>query len=160
MPSGVYPRKSPIERAFDKIKIQSNGCWVWKGVGKKTGYGKLKINGKFVYAHRFFYNFEHPEFPILGKNRKNSLDHLCRNPSCVNPEHLEPVTQRENCTRGKNSILNKNKSSKYVGVYWEKRKEKWHSSIRTGKKSKFLGYYDNEEEAAKAYRNALQEVSS
>lgn len=62
---------------------------------KRLGYGVFNLNGKVVQAHRFNYErFRGPIPPGLV------LDHLCRNPACVNPEHLEPVTDRENLRRG------------------------------------------------------------
>lgn len=71
------------------------GCWNWTGPLRGKGYGVLHINGKRFIAHRWFY--ERLVGPIpLGL----CLDHLCRNKRCVNPAHLEPVTNRENVLRG------------------------------------------------------------
>lgn len=49
--------KRPIDRAIEKIQIQSNGCWMWTGAKNKWGYGLFGISNKhLVAAHRFFYN--------------------------------------------------------------------------------------------------------
>ncbi len=65
-------------------------CWYWKGVKTKTGYGKLNFLDKNHLAHRFIYEL------IKGKIRNgSSLHHSCKNHSCVNPNHLEVVTNEE-----------------------------------------------------------------
>lgn len=73
-------------------------CWLWQGANG-AGYGRFKMTGgrkgKLVAAHRFAY--EH----CVGKIPEGlQLDHLCRTPACVNPQHLEPVTPKENGLRG------------------------------------------------------------
>ena len=80
-------------------------CWIWPKCKTKLGYGQKRHNGKTSYAHRIL-------FEILrgGLAREMSLDHLCRNPSCVNPWHLDQVSQRENVYRGYGpSAINKRK---------------------------------------------------
>lgn len=76
------------------FKILKNGCWMWLRAIKNNGYGEIMVNQKFYYSHRFMYEKK------KGKIPKNyQLDHLCRNRWCCNPEHLEPVTQKENIRR-------------------------------------------------------------
>ena len=72
-------------------------CWEWVGEMGVFGYGYACIQGthKRVFAHRAMYELLRGPIPD-GMD----LDHLCRNRRCVNPEHLEPVTHRENCRRG------------------------------------------------------------
>lgn len=70
----------------------TTGCWEWRGA-LLHGYGQLRFRGKTWLAHRYFYWRENGGLPDLP------LDHLCRNPRCVNPAHLEPVTPKENCRR-------------------------------------------------------------
>ena len=87
--------KIPIERFLSKIKISKNGCWEWTDVLLKNGYGKFRLGLKKVAPHRFIYEYYHGQIcPDLV------LDHLCRNPSCVNVNHLEQVTMKVNVHRG------------------------------------------------------------
>lgn len=71
-------------------------CWVWQGSFNGYGYGRYGEPTKM--AHRIVYEKRHGKIPD-GLH----LDHLCRNKACVNPNHLEPVTPRENTVRGLNS---------------------------------------------------------
>ena len=79
----------------------NTGCWLWTGVVDRKGYGQFRVGSqadstrRLVKAHRWAY--EHLVGPIPEGRQ---IDHLCRVPWCVNPEHLEPVTNRENTVRG------------------------------------------------------------
>lgn len=75
--------------------IQENGCWDWVGPSGSRGYGQWWLNKRYRPAHRVMYERANGPIP-LGL----VLDHLCRDHSCVNPDHLEAVTQRENVLRG------------------------------------------------------------
>lgn len=68
-------------------------CWHWTGPTDR-GYGKISVNARRVKAHRFIYEREVGPIPD-----GLTLDHLCRNTACVNPAHLEPVTNSENVRR-------------------------------------------------------------
>ena len=72
-------------------------CWIWQGsINKKTGYGKKQLGGKTMLAHRWIYE------TLFGRIPEGKvINHRCSNPSCVNPYHLEVVTQAENCRHGK-----------------------------------------------------------
>ena len=73
-------------------------------------------------------------------------------------ENLQLVTTRENtstCYRKDKKTF----SSKYVGVSWKKRDNKWQSAIQINGKTKHLGYFDNELDASNAYQNKLKEVT-
>lgn len=68
-----------------------NGCWVWTGTKGDHGYGRAEGNRK---VHTLIYEREIGPVPAGLE-----LDHLCRNPSCCNPAHLEPVTRKVNVER-------------------------------------------------------------
>lgn len=87
---------SEIERFTAKFKKLSNGCWEWQASKSGKGYGYFYCKETGVgRAHRFSY--QHYVGPIP---KDYVIDHLCRNTSCVNPEHLEAVTSGENVLRG------------------------------------------------------------
>lgn len=102
--SGLSPKvlAKLRDRVFAKISPEPNsGCWLWTGAASSTGYGSVGVGSKasgqpFVrVAHRVVWLLERGDIP-----RGLVLDHLCRNPTCVNPAHLEPVPQKENKKRG------------------------------------------------------------
>lgn len=85
------------DRFESKINYEPNsGCWLWGGtMFSRSGYGMFKLEGRLALAHRISYEVHVGKIP-----RGRHLDHLCRIRSCVNPDHLEPVTPRVNILRG------------------------------------------------------------
>lgn len=73
--------------------VNETGCWIWQRYKDKNGYGKKT---PYKRAHQFYW--EQVNGPVPSGLE---LDHLCKNPSCVNPTHLEPVTSLENTLRGR-----------------------------------------------------------
>lgn len=78
-----------------RARPDHNGCWRWQGRHDSHGYGSLRIAGKEIRAHRFAYELVVGPFP-----EGLVTDHLCRVRDCVNPDHLEAVTNVENIRRG------------------------------------------------------------
>ncbi|GAA3032793.1 hypothetical protein GCM10020000_07280 [Streptomyces olivoverticillatus] len=85
------------ERFWLKVEVADTGCWLWTAK-VRYGYGQFshRVNGKdqSVRAHRHSYTVLVGPIPV-GLH----IDHLCRTRHCVNPAHLEPVTQGENNRR-------------------------------------------------------------
>jgi len=91
-------QKTLKTRFFEKVQVPdtADGCWLWAGAtDKKTGYGRIKIDGRAAMAHRVSY-----ELRAGSISDGLHIDHLCRVRNCVNPDHLEPVTSQVNTIRG------------------------------------------------------------
>jgi hypothetical protein len=90
-------------RFWDKVSGGSaEDCWEWTASRTPGGYGRFSMGDRWMVAHRWSYEHLREEIPagLL-------LDHLCRNPPCVNPWHLEPVTTAVNVKRGRLRELEK-----------------------------------------------------
>ena len=84
------------ERFWEKV-MKTDTCWLWTAGRDSAGYGIFRTGGRanVSKAHRVAY--------VLAKGPVPAgldLDHLCRVRRCVNPDHLEPVTRKENILRG------------------------------------------------------------
>lgn len=71
------------------------GCWLWTASENGRGYGQFSVGGKPCKAYRFAYEAYRVPIP-----EGMTVDHLCRNRLCVNPDHLEVVPNRTNVLRG------------------------------------------------------------
>ena len=89
------PRTCPTVRFWVKVQ-KTAACWIWMGTKTTGGYGQFcDWNGNRVGAHRFAYKL------LIGPIPSGlTIDHLCRNPACVRPDHLQLVTIQENIRRG------------------------------------------------------------
>lgn len=85
-------RKNHIEPQEFSVEDRgySSPCWIWQGVYSNTGYGSIGGNG----AHKVAYEQYNEKVP-----QGLDLDHLCMQPGCVHPLHMEVVTRAENARR-------------------------------------------------------------
>lgn len=80
-------------------------CWHWTAA-KGRNYAVISFEGKLKVAHKLAYELINGKVPTGFE-----LDHVCKNSLCVNPLHLEAVTHSENCKRGSQSQVNKNRGA-------------------------------------------------
>ena len=94
----VGHRPSLSDRFWSKV-AKTDSCWEWQGSKDRKGYGRIHLKGFPQLAHRVAYEL------LIGQIPEGlTLDHLCCNPPCVNPAHLEPVTNEENLRRWYSNI--------------------------------------------------------
>lgn len=128
----------PTVRFWAKVK-KTKTCWLWTAASSR-GYGQLGINKKLIYAHRFSYELHRGKIP-----QGLHIDHLCRVKKCVNPRHLEVVTQRQNTIRG---IIARKKTLP-VGV--SKRGKRYRARCYIDNVFHYIGTYDTPQEAYNAF---------
>ncbi len=84
------------DRILNKVVVNpETACWVWTGLMRNKLYGGLNFKKSRKLAHRVSYE------TFVGPIPKGLvIDHLCRETRCVNPHHLQPVSNKENILRG------------------------------------------------------------
>jgi len=94
MPKARLPE---LQRFMSFVEIpKESGCWLWMAQKDKCGYGHFKSNLRDWLAHRWSYEY------FRGDLKSHlTIDHLFRRVACVNPFHLEQVTNKENVRRQK-----------------------------------------------------------
>jgi HNH endonuclease len=120
--------------------VDDRGCWVWQRA-LSNGYGRMRRNGKNVLAHRWYWEQANGRIP-----EGFEIDHVCRNTTCVNPHHLRLATHAEN---GQNRSAAGKGSSRFRGVSWSRAMGRWLAFACPSGQIHRLGYFEDEEEAAR-----------
>ena len=133
-----------LQRFWAKVD-KSGECWLWTAAKYPTGYGSFSIGGRpprgrVHYAHRVSYVIAHGQI-----EEGLVIDHICRNRSCVNPNHLRQVTRKQN---------NEHRDSPFRGTTFNKRRGKWIAQVCNDYRQMTVGAFDTQEEAAEAARQA------
>lgn len=131
---------SPEDRFWSKVQTTPT-CWIWHGTIASNGYGKMGMGGRVQYAHRLAWYFTHG---LL--ERELVVDHKCHNKRCVNPDHLQLVTESQNMQNRSGAAANS--KSGVRNVHWEKSAGKWRVQMKVGDRRIQGGLYDDLDEAA------------
>lgn len=138
-----------LTRERFEAKIDTSGnCHVWIGSRSDRGYGQLRVNGRLYYAHRLAYEVSQGPIPA-----GLVIDHACHNRACVNPRHLQAVSQQKNME----NLSAVRSSTGYRGV-WKTRSGRYTAEVRCDYKKYRAGNFETPEaanEAAIALRNHL-----
>jgi len=140
-----------FENKLAAYAIKGDGCWEWAGLKSDTGYGLVDLDGKRQQAHRA--SFEHFKGPIP---EGFVIDHMCHNPACVNPAHLQAVSNKENIEN--RAGANENTSSGVRGVYWHKPTGKWRGHVRHEGRQYSAGYHRSLADAEAAVTKLRREL--
>ncbi len=131
-------------RFWAKVERGDDGeCWLWRPTAASGNYGKMWVAHRHHQAHRLAWRLLRGEIPD-GLH----IDHLCRNPRCVNPAHLEPVTSGENARRGQ------------VGICWLDKTHCPKGHPYSGENLLVTNYGGQRERGCKACRRASLKRSS
>ena len=175
----TYTRRPIAERFAEKVNFLApapeyaphlGSCWIWTATKNHHGYGQMGIaDGRLDGAHRVSYELHHGSIPA-----GMVIDHLCRVPSCVNPHHLEAVTQTVNVLRGtspmaynakkthckrgheftpENTVLDK-KSRRRCKTCSSDNKKRYYQADSKGVYLKNRGWVEKNREAVREYQKA------
>lgn len=142
-----------IEELRATFEYHEDGYLIRKRTGKpcgtrantSNGYASVWVGGKTLLAHRIIYAIVRGEIP------EGQIDHLNGDRSDNRIENLRDVSGLENMH---NSKMPKTNTSGFTGVHWETQRKKWMAQIRVDKRQKFLGYFDDFEDAVEARKMA------
>lgn len=142
---------------FGNVKsFKNNKELILKTQLTKKGYKRLSLSNGKIQKHFLVHQLVAIYF--LGhkpNGMENVIDHIDNDKQNNNVSNLRIVSNRENCSKDK-----KNKTSKYIGVSFDKSRNKWVSEIRNKEKRYRLGRFNSEYEAYIAYQKKLKEIEN
>lgn len=136
------------ERFWSKVD-KTETCWLWTAGTFPAGHGEFRYEGKGQRAHRLTYRL------FVGPIPEGlEIDHMCHEPRCLNPDHLQAVTHKQNIEN--RAAANKSSKSGVRGVWWAK--GRWSVQVKHSGVKYHGGRWDTLEEAeaaAKELRSRL-----
>ena len=138
----MNPPPTTEERFWAKVQ-KTDTCWNWAGSKDLAGYGAVRIKGERILAHRASYEMVVGQIPDGER-----IDHLCFNTSCVRPDHLRPVTRKQNGEHRKGAPVHS--KSGVRGVTWNSQMNKWRALVGHYGKQHYVGHFDDIAEAEAA----------
>jgi hypothetical protein len=139
---GRMIKGSTEDRFWAKVD-KTETCWNWTGSTTNGGYGMFKMGASPKVAHRISYTYANGEIPD-----GMTIDHMCHNRSCVNPDHLRIATTKENGENRKGA--SGGNISGVRGVSWHKPAQKWYARVGHNGKQYNVGLFDDLQEAEAA----------
>lgn len=139
----IHHPGSEVDRFWAKVE-RGPGCWLWKAATQNGGYGRFftSSNGMQM-AYRYAYEITKGAIPEGAQ-----LDHMCHQPSCVNPDHLRPVTSKQNNENQSGIRADNRCGARGVGLV--KRTGRYRARAHHNGREYFGGTYLTIEEAAEA----------
>lgn len=130
----------PTERFLAKVQ-RSSGCWEWAAGKTQDGYGAFYLNGRSITAHRASWILFRGSIPDA-----HDVDHKCHNRRCVNPDHLQVATHKQNMENQDGAHANSRSGIRGVFPRWNK----WIAVVGAGGKKHHVGVFATLEEAEAA----------
>ena len=143
------PLSQGKEALVDDVDYRFVSQWKWSFSTKGYAHRKALQGGKqvTVWLHRLIAE-------RAGISMAGHIDHIDRKKLNCQRKNLRTATNSQNlANRGKN----RNNTSGYKGVTWDKERRKWLAQIEVRGRNRYLGRYEDEQEAHAAYRAALRE---
>lgn len=145
------PQYPTVEESLRTRVKRVGDCIEWTGALTPSGYGSLRVNRVAYYTHRL--SWEQANGPIP---KGLVIDHICRNPSCLNVDHLRAITQAQNMQNlGETNSVN---TSGARGVFWVESAKRWNVKVGHNGKSHWGGSYADKNEAIQAARDLRAKV--
>lgn len=141
---------APTQRqitAFHTKYLITEGCWEWQGYKRPDGYGMTRMTRddgttNTTTIQQASYTIHKGAVP-----EGMCVDHICRNPGCVNPDHLRLATYKQN---SENRGANKRSRTGLRGVTWHKGDQRWHARVIHNGRMYRLGSFTTSSEAEQA----------